>query len=227
MAQLQIERYKDIQTIWENRETGKRCNVCVFPAQCSFFFFFDSCISLFSPFSSVSSSNCPHQQKAFNYKASAGLCPRNLKDYVVYTDYCEHGYVLRFVLSPSFLYLPFATLCIPPWLTCLTSTAVISTAFTELINRVEGWVLLNWDISFSLSLAHTDDYLEKRNACVRKGRRTIFFFFFCLVPKTSTDIKETVNEIVNLPFSQSNHSSKWVCDIILLFVPILLKIYKI
>lgn len=105
--------------------------------------FFDSCISLFAPFSSVSSTNCPHQQNAFNYKASAGLCPRNIKDYVVYTDYCEHGYVLRFVLPPSFLYLPFATRCILPWRTRFTSTAVISTAFTELINRAEGRVLLN------------------------------------------------------------------------------------
>lgn len=147
-------------------------------------FFFDSCISLFSPFSSVSSTNCPHQQKAFNYKASAGLCPRNIKDYVVYTDYCEHGYVLRFVLPPSFLYLPFATLCIPPWRTCFTSTAVISTAFTELINRAEGRVLLKWDNSFSLSLAHMDDYLEKRNASVRNDSRPNLLFFSWLQKST-------------------------------------------
>lgn len=56
-------------------------------------------------------------------------------------------------LSPS--------LFIPQCLTRFTSTAVISTAFTELINGAEGWVLLNWDNSFSLSLAHMDNYMEK------------------------------------------------------------------
>lgn len=130
-----------------------------------------SCFSLSSPFSSVSSTNCPLQQKASNQKASAGLCPRDKQTKkqtmpVVHTDYWEHGYVLRFVSSPSFPFLPFATLFIPHWLTCFTSTAVISTAFTELINGAEGRALLNWDNSFSLSLAHTDNYIEKKEDAV-------------------------------------------------------------
>lgn len=90
---------------------------------------------------------------------------------VVYTDYCEHGYVLRFVSSPSFPFLPFAALFIPHWLTCFTSTAVISTAFTELINGAEGRALLNWDNSFSLSLAHMDNYIEKRRTLCKKRQK--------------------------------------------------------
>lgn len=46
---------------------------------------------------------------------------------------------------------------------------VISTAFTELINGLEGWVLFSWDNSFSLSLAHTDNYIQKmRKQCKKR-----------------------------------------------------------
>ena len=139
----------------------------------------DSCFPPYSPFSSVSSPNCPLQRQASNQKVSAGRCPRNIKKKKksasdVYTQCCEHGSVLRFVFRPSSLSLSLS-LFIPQWLTCFTSTAVISTAFTELINGAEGWVPLNWDNSFSLSLAHMDNCMEKhrkdRGRSAREGGR--------------------------------------------------------
>lgn len=53
------------------------------------------------------------------------------------------------ISSPAFL--PFLRcFFILLWLICFTSPAVISTAFTELINRAEGWVLLDRYDSFLL-----------------------------------------------------------------------------
>ncbi len=141
----------------EKRERVKKHNVYVFYAQLSIFrttiFLLPLPSHQFLPLTALS--------------GTKPLIRRHLLGYVlqtvVYTHCCEHGRVLRisFSLSLSFLCLPL-TLFIPHWLTCFTSTAVISTAFTELINGAEGWVLLNWDNSFSLSLAHMDNYIEKK-----------------------------------------------------------------
>lgn len=76
--------------------------------------------------------------------------------------------IFFFSFSPTLMLLPFI-LFIPHWLTCFTSCAVFSTAFTELINGAEGWALLNWDNSFSLSLAHVDNYIQKiRTSCKKR-----------------------------------------------------------
>lgn len=150
----------------EKRERLKKNNVCVFVR--STLNFLDYYFSPSSSFSSVSSSNCPLRHKASNQKASAGPCPTNSGLHgLLWTWICPQIFLslsLALSLSPSFLFLSF-TLFIPHWLTCFTSTAVISTAFTELINGAGGWVLLNWDNS-SLSLAHMDNYIEKRREAV-------------------------------------------------------------
>ncbi len=148
--------------------------------------------SSFSPFSSVCSSNCPLQQRAPNQRYLLNYVTKTqLIVSVLYTDLCEHSHPHFFSLSSSFLFLPYAPLFILQWLTCFTSTAVISTAFTELINGAEGWVLLNWDDSFSLSLAHMVNYIEKKRMWCKKRwegeiNRRIHLLFFCLVPEKKT-----------------------------------------
>lgn len=156
------EQYRDMSRI-KRRAEEKRDSE---KTQCLFFMlnFSVSYFSLSSSFSSVSPTNYSLWHKPSNQKVST----------TVKMD------IFFLSLSPSFLLYPF-TLFIPHWLTCFTSPAVISTAFTELINGAEGWVLLNWDNFFSLSPAHMDNYIMKRRKwCkqrqqVERGRRKIRF----------------------------------------------------
>lgn len=124
---------------------------------------------------------------------------------MVYIDYCEHGYILRFSLSLS---RSLASSCfIPHWLTCFTSTAVISTAFTELINGAKGWVgSCSTETTPSLCLLHTwITTWRKGGSCVRQGigvEETEGWMYFFSFRHLGVIIK-----IVNFALSLSNKLS--------------------
>ena len=167
--QPEEREYEDVQKICaeseteRERETAKKHNVCFFVSQLSIFqtpVFLPTLPShQFLPPTALSSAK-PLIRRYLLDDVLETLKKKKKSASDVYTQCCEHGSVLRFVFRPSSLSLSLS-LFIPQWLTCFTSTAVISTAFTELINGAEGWVPLNWDNSFSLSLAHMDNCMEK------------------------------------------------------------------
>lgn len=123
-------------------------------------------------FSAVSPSNSPLQQNTSNQK---------LLVYVLETLKTNKDTLSpQIYFSPS-MFFPFKSLSIPHWLRCFTSTAVISTAFTELINGAEGRVPLDWDNAFSLSVAHMDNCTEKRRELVQEKveglhKQDVYFF---------------------------------------------------
>ena len=144
------------------RETAKKHNVCFFVSQLSIFqtpVFLPALLShQFLPPTALSSA----KPLIRRYLLDDVLETLKKKKKEIRCQMFTHTAVNMDLSSDLFSVCPLSlSLFIPQCLTCFTSTAVISTAFTELINGAEGWVLLNWDNSFSLSLAHMDNYVEK------------------------------------------------------------------
>lgn len=127
-------RYGEIE-----RDQEKKHNVCVFYAQLSIFrtpiFLLPLPSHHFLPVTALSNRKPLIRRYLLD-------CVLETKKKIVcqwFTQTTVNMYMSSYLfsLSPSFLFLPFVPHFIPHWLTCFTSTAVISTAFAELINGAE------------------------------------------------------------------------------------------